>query len=142
MREQLNKNIDNFIKSNKAEVDKNIKENIERIYKTVDDIFDTYITNINSILYKISDLYYKCEASENAINSLIGLRVLEYVGKQILQDKKIDNIENDELYSEYPIKRDWKQQSIEYLYPIKLKDTQIQKAERATQMRILINSKQ
>ena len=139
MREQLNKSIDESISKNKDEVMKNVKGSIDKIYKSVDDIFYTYTTNTNALLSKISKLYDYCETSEKTINSLIGLRVLEYVGKQILKDKKLDKLNNEELSRDFPVVRDWKKQSIEYLYNVRIKETQIEKAERATQIKIVIN---
>lgn len=139
MREQLNKSIDESVSKNKDEVMKNVKGSIDKIYKTVDDIFYTYTTNTSELLSKISKLYDYCEVSEKTINSLIGLRLLEYVGKQILKDKKLDKLNNEELSRDFPVVRDWKKQSIEYLYNVRIKETQIEKAERATQIKIVIN---
>ena len=68
------------------------------------------------------------------MNSLIGLRILEYVGKKQAREKKINKMPNDMLRNEYPVIRDREEQSITFAYDVRLTSSDIQKAENATQM--------
>lgn len=78
---------------------------------------------------------------ESAINSLIGFRVLDYLKKEVISFKKVSDLSNDELYSQYPVKRDWTQQSLTFEYETKCNDADKIKAEEATQMTIIFNIK-
>jgi hypothetical protein len=106
------------------------------MYHSIDDIFSTYITNTKDLVKRLYGLHNSCTDDEGAINSLIGIRILEYVGKNILNDRKLDTLNNTELSRDYPVRRDWENQSLQYLYKVSLNDSERTLAEHATQMKI------
>ena len=80
-----------------------------------------------------------CLADKDTINSLIGFRILEFADGKVLSEHKIDIKSNSEIRTEFPVKRDWKNQSLTYLYPVKASKQGIENAEKATQMKLIIN---
>lgn len=140
LRTQLEENIDKNIDDNLKETAKNISDSINETYKSIDAILTTYIENTDSIIHKINDLRTECSNYENSINSLIGFRVLEFVGRKVKSEQKINQMTNEELRIKYPVQRDWQKQSLTYLYATHLSEKARAKAEKATQMTININN--
>jgi hypothetical protein len=106
------------------------------MYKSIDDILSAYILNAQNIVKQLQSLLETCRSNEDSINSLIGLRILEFAG--VKQNKKMINAAtNTELAKLFPVKRDWREQSLTYLYDIPLSENKRQNIEQATQMKIL-----
>lgn len=136
LKSQLEKSIDNSIDSIQAKALASSKESVSKMHKSIDDILSAYILNAENIINQLQTLLEVCRSNENSINSLIGLRILEFAG--IKQNKKtINTSTNAELAKLFPVKRDWQKQSLTYLYDISISENEIHKLELATQMKIL-----
>ena len=136
MREQLEKSIDENISKSQSALLANVNRSINSASLEINDAFVAYITGANDILNEMSALLQKCNNSENAINSLIGLRILDYVKKNKVKDKKIKDMTNEYLIENYPVERDWANHSLTYKYANICTESDKIKAEKATQMTI------
>lgn len=136
MREQLEKGIDENMSKNKSALLVNINSSINSASQEINGAFVAYITGANDILNEMGELLKKCNNSENAINSLIGFRILDYVRKNKVKDKKIKDMTNEFLIENYPVERDWTNHSLTYKYANACNESDKIKAEKATQMTI------
>ena len=136
MREQLEKGIDENMSKNKNTLLANINSSINSASQEINDAFVAYITGANDILNEMDTLLKKCDKSENAINSLIGFRILDYVRKNKVKGKKIKDMANEFLIENYPVERDWTNHSLTYKYANACNENDKMKAEKATQMTI------
>lgn len=133
---QLDESIDNSIDSIQSEALASTEESVVKMYKSINDILSAYILNVQNIVKQLQSLIETCRSNEDSINSLIGLRILEFAG--VKQNKKMINAAtNTELAKLFPVKRDWREQSLTYLYDISLSEDKRQNIEQATQMKIL-----
>ena len=139
MREQLEKGIDENMSKNKNTLLANINSSINSASQEINNAFVAYITGANDILNEMDTLLKKCDKSENAINSLIGFRILDYVRKNKVKGKKIKDMANEFLIENYPVERDWTNHSLTYKYANACNENDKMKAEKATQM--IINFK-
>lgn len=136
MREQLEKGIDENMSKNKSALLVNINSSINSASQEINGVFVAYIIGANDILNEMDTLLKKCDKSENAINSLIGFRILDYVRKNKVKDKKIKDMTNEFLIENYPVERDWTNHSLTYKYANACNENDKMKAEKATQMTI------
>ena len=136
MREQLEKGIDENMNKNKSALLANINSFINNASQEINGVFVAYITGANDILNEMGALLKKCNNSESAINSLIGFRILDYVRKNKVKDKKIKDMTNEYLIENYPVERDWANHSLTYKYTNTCNENDKIKAEKATQMTI------
>ena len=136
MREQLERGIDENMSKNKSSLLTSINTSINNASHEIDKAFVAYITGANDILNKMDGLLKKSNSSESAINSLVGFRILDYVKKNKVKDKKIKDMTNEFLIENYPIERDWTNQSLTYKYANTCNENDKIKAEKATQMTI------
>ena len=136
MREQLEKGIDENMSKNKNTLLANINSSLNSASQEINGVFVAYITGANDILNEMGELLKKCNNSENAINSLIGFRILDYVRKNKVKDKKIKDMTNEFLIENYPVERDWTNHSLTYKYANACNESDKIKAEKATQMTI------
>lgn len=136
MSEQLEKGIDENMNKNKSALLANINSSLNSASQEINDAFVAYITGANDILNEMDTLLKKCDKSENAINSLIGFRILDYVRKNKVKGKKIKDMTNEFLIENYPVERDWANQSLTYKYANSCNENDKIKAEKATQMTI------
>lgn len=136
MREQLEKGIDENMSKNKNTLLANINSSLSSASQEINGVFVAYITGANDILNEMGELLKKCNNSENAINSLIGFRILDYVRKNKVKDKKIKDMTNEFLIENYPVERDWTNHSLTYKYANACNESDKIKAEKATQMTI------
>lgn len=139
LRKQLYDSIDKGIGENLQQVLQGTKKSLDNTYMSINSILTTYTKNADKIIGEMDSLVGKCQESENAINSLIGLRILDFVGKNPCNEKNIiTEMSNQTLLKNYPVERDWKQQSITFLYKTGLSEKNVLKIEKATQMEIKI----
>ena len=136
MREQLERGIDENMGNNKSSLLANINNSINSASNEIDNAFVAYITGSNDILNEMENLLMKCSNSESAINSLVGFRILDYVKKNKVKDKKIKDMTDEFLIENYPVERDWTNQSLTYKYANTCNENDKIKAEKATQMTI------
>lgn len=136
MREQLEKGIDENMNKNKSDLLANINSSINSASQEINGAFASYITGANDILNEMGALLKKCNNSESAINSLIGFRILDYVRKNKVKDKKIKDMTNEYLIENYPVERDWANHSLTFKYANTCNENDKIKAEKATQMTI------
>lgn len=141
MRNSLTDGISSNMRKNQKKTLSEIFTSINKTSASVENLFTTYIKGVESLLDKMSPVINQCKNDESAINSLIGFRVLDYLKKEVISFKKVSDLSNDELYSQYPVKRDWIQQSLTFEYETKCNDADKIKAEEATQMTIIFNIK-
>lgn len=139
MREQLCSNIKENIKDNQQKYLDNIQESLKKTTSAICELLSTYIDGTEKICNRIQELDSQCKEGESAINSLVSFRILEFVGKRIIKDGDIGTFDNNLLIKRYPVIRDWEQQSISYQYKVGLSAKDIDKINRATQIRILTN---
>lgn len=134
MYSQLKEGIDKSISQMHADFFANYRKSIKETQNYLKQLFNTYIQGASDITSKTDVLLEELFADEATMNSLIGLRILEYVGKKQAREKKINKMPNDMLRNEYPVIRDREEQSITFAYDVRLTPLDIQKAENATQM--------
>ena len=134
MYSQLKEGIDKSIAKMYADFFTNYNKSIKETKNYLKQMFNTYIQGASDITSKTDVLLEELSADEATMNSLIGLRILEYVGKKQAREKKINKMPNDMLRNEYPVIRDREEQSITFAYDVRLTSSDIQKAENATQM--------
>ncbi len=140
MREQLISNINKSIEENEQSFLNDFTKSFNSTTSSISEQFLTYIRGTEQIIREVSTLYKKSEQGESAINSLVSFRILEFVGEKIAKDKDIKSLNNKDLTLLYPVKRDWVNQTITYLYKINLTKRKRQKINQATQMQILTES--
>ncbi len=138
LREQLYDSIDSGIDKNLKQVLENTRKSINDTYKSIDSVLKAYTKNADDIITDMDRLVKQVQEKENAINSLVSLRILDFVGKNPVKEISINEMGNQVLCDEYPVERDWQKQSIKFLYNTGLTDKNIQKIEKATQMTIKI----
>ena len=131
LRKQLYDSIDSGIDKNLKQVLENARKSINNTYKSIDSVLKAYTKNADDIIINMDKLVKQVQEQENAINSLVSLRILDFVGKNPIKDMSINEMSNG-----YPIERDWQKQSIKFLYDTGLTEKNIQKIEKATQMTI------
>lgn len=136
LREQLCDSIDSGIDKNLKQVLENTRKSINGTYKSIDSVLKAYTKNADDIIMDMDRLVKQVQENENAINSLVSLRILDFVGKNPIKDMSINEMSNQVLCDGYPVERDWQKQSIKFLYDTGLTDKNIQKIEKATQMTI------
>ena len=138
LRKQLYDSIDSGIDKNLKQVLENTRKSINDTYKSIDSVLKTYTKNADDIIMDMDRLVKQVQDKENAINSLVSLRILDFVGKNPVKEISINEMGNQVLCDEYPVERDWQKQSIKFLYNTGLTEKNIQKIEKATQMTIKI----
>lgn len=138
LRKQLYDSIDSGIDKNLKQVLENTRKSINDTYKSIDSVLKAYTKNADDIITDMDRLVKQVQEKENAINSLVCLRILDFVGKNPIKEISINEMGNQVLCDEYPVERDWQKQSIKFLYNTGLTDKNIQKIEKATQMTIKI----
>ena len=138
LRKQLYDSIDSGIDKNLKQVLENTRKSINDTYKSIDSVLKAYTKNADDIITDMDRLVKQAQEKENAINSLVSLRILDFVGKNPVKEISINEMGNQVLCDEYPVERDWQKQSIKFLYNTGLTDKNIQKIEKATQMTIKI----
>lgn len=138
LRKQLYDSIDSGIDKNLKQVLENTRKSINDTYKSIDSVLKAYTKNADDIITDMDRLVKQVQEKENAINSLVSLRILDFVGKNPVKEISINEMSNQVLCDEYPVERDWQKQSIKFLYNTGLTDKNIQKIEKATQMTIKI----
>lgn len=138
LRKQLYDSIDSGIDKNLKQVLENTRKSINDTYKSIDSVLKAYTKNADDIITDMDRLVKQVQEKENAINSLVSLRILDFVGKNPVKEISINEMGNQVLCDEYPVERDWQKQSIKFLYDTGLTDKNIQKIEKATQMTIKI----
>lgn len=136
LRKQLCYSIDSGIDKNLKQVLENTRKSINDTYKSIDSVLKAYTKNADDIIMDMDKLVKQVQEKENAINSLVSLRILDFVGKNPIKDMSINEMSNQVLCDGYPVERDWQKQSIKFLYNTGLSDKNIQKIEKATQMTI------
>lgn len=136
MKVQLYTHIDTTISQSSQKSITEINKSVSNMLNPLNNVLTTYIDNVERLTNKLDELSEKCLCDEETINSLVGFRILEYADERVLSDKKIDVMDNDQIRTEFPVKRDWKNQSITFMYPIKANKNNIAKAEKATQMKL------
>ena len=136
LRKQLCDSIDSGIDKNLKQVLENTRKSINDTYKSIDSVLKAYTKNADDIIMDMDRLVKQVQENENAINSLVSLRILDFVGKNPIKDMSINEMSNQVLCDGYPVERDWQKQSIKFLYNTGLTDKNIQKIEKATQMTI------
>ena len=136
LRKQLYDSIDSGIDKNLKQVLENTRKSINDTYKSIDSVLKAYTKNADDIITDMDRLVKQVQEKENAINSLVSLRILDFVGKNPVKEISINEMGNQVLCDEYPVERDWQKQSIKFLYNTGLTDKNIQKIEKATQMTI------
>lgn len=134
LRKQLCYSIDSGIDKNLKQVLENTRKSINDTYKSIDLVLKTYTKNADDIIMDMDRLVKQVQEEENAINSLVSLRILDFVGKNPVKEISINEMSNQVLCDGYPVERDWQKQSIKFLYNTGLTDKNIQKIEKATQM--------
>lgn len=139
LNKQLCNNINSSIETSSSKSQSDILSSIAKLKSSVDDVLKTYIENIQKLTDNLDNLITKCKSDEDTINSLIGLRILEFADEKVLSEDKIDVKSNTEIRTEFPVNRDWVNQSLTYLYPVKARKRGLENAERATQMKLIIN---
>lgn len=138
LRKQLCDSIDSGIDKNLKQVLENTRKSINDTYKSIDSVLKAYTKNADDIITDMDRLVKQVQEKENAINSLVSLRILDFVGKNPVKEISINEMSNQVLCDGYPVERDWQKQSIKFLYNTGLTDKNIQKIEKATQMTIKI----
>lgn len=136
LRKQLCDSIDSGIDKNLKQVLENTRKSMNDTYKSIDSVLKAYTKNADDIITDMDRLVKQVQEKENAINSLISLRILDFVGKNPVKEISINEMSNQVLCDGYPVERDWQKQSIKFLYNTGLTDKNIQKIEKATQMTI------
>lgn len=136
LRKQLYDSIDTGIDKNLKQVLENTRKSINDTYKSIDSVLKAYTKNADDIIMDMDKLVKQVQEKENAINSLVSLRILDFVGKNPIKEISINEMSNQVLCDGYPVERDWQKQSIKFLYNTGLTDKNIQKIEKATQMTI------
>lgn len=136
LRKQLCDSIDSGIDKNLKQVLENTRKSINDTYKSIDSVLKAYTKNADDIITDMDRLVKQVQEKENAINSLVSLRILDFVGKNPVKEISINEMSNQVLCDGYPVERDWQKQSIKFLYNTGLTDKNIQKIEKATQMTI------
>ena len=136
MREQLENAIDENMNKNKSSLLTSINNSIGSTSHQIGDAFAVYINGGKNILDKMECLLKKCNNSESAINSLVGFRILDYIKKNKVKEKKIKDMTNEFLIENYPVERDWANHSLTYKYANTCNESDKVKAEKATQMNI------
>lgn len=136
LRKQLCDSIDSGIDKNLKQVLENTRKSINDTYKSIDSVLKAYTKNADDIIKDMDRLVKQVQEKENAINSLVSLRILDFVGKNPVKEISINEMSNQVLCDGYPVERDWQKQSIKFLYNTGLTDKNIQKIEKATQMTI------
>lgn len=136
LRKQLCDSIDSGIDKNLKQVLEKTRKSINDTYKSIDSVLKAYTKNADNIIIDMDKLVKQVQEKENAINSLVSLRILDFVGKNPIKDISINEMSNQVLCDGYPVERDWQKQSIKFLYNTGLSDKNIQKIEKATQMTI------
>lgn len=136
LRKQLCDSIDSGIDKNLKQVLENTRKSINDAYKSIDSVLKAYTKNADDIITDMDRLVKQVQEKENAINSLVSLRILDFVGKNPVKEISINEMSNQVLCDGYPVERDWQKQSIKFLYNTGLTDKNIQKIEKATQMTI------
>ena len=136
LRKQLYDSVDSGIDKNLKQVLENTRKSINDTYKSIDSVLKAYTKNADDIITDMDRLVKQVQEKENAINSLVSLRILDFVGKNPVKEISINEMGNQVLCDEYPVERDWQKQSIKFLYDTGLTDKNIQKIEKATQMTI------
>lgn len=136
LRKQLCDSIDSGIDKNLKQVLEKTRKSINDTYKSIDSVLKAYTKNADDIIMDMDKLVKQVQEKENAINSLVSLRILDFVGKNPVKEISINEMSNQVLCDGYPVERDWQKQSIKFLYDTGLTDKNIQKIEKATQMTI------
>lgn len=137
MKSQLLNNIHSNISSIRNDTLNNVDKSIKEIKKIIDGTFQTYILSSEGLLAEIDNLLENCNNSGAAINSLVGFRILDFVGRNKVKDKKIKDMTNEFLRTNFPVVRDWQNQSLTYNYENSCSNKDKLKAEKATQMTII-----
>ena len=128
LRKQLCDSIDSGIDKNLKQVLENTRKSINDTYKSIDSVLKAYTKNADDIITDMDRLVKQVQEKENAINSLVSLRILDFVGKNPVKEISINEMSNQVLCGGYPVERDWQKQSIKFLYNTGLTDKNIQKA--------------
>ncbi len=136
MRTQLYSAIDNNINDNKQKYLNNLTKSLDRVSSTISALLITYIEGTEQIIKNVKTTIQECENGEFVINSLVGFRILEFIGKRMIKDNEINTIPNETLINKFPVDRDWINQSLTYKYNIKLSKKDKEKILHATQMTI------
>lgn len=136
MRNQLYSSIDKNISNSQQKYLDNLTKSLDSVFSIISALLTTYIEGTRRIINNIDKTVQECENGESAINSLVGFRILEFIGKRMIKDNEINSIPNEILINKFPVDRDWINQSLTYKYYIKLSEKDKEKILHATQMTI------
>lgn len=138
LKSQLERSIEQTIEKNKEEALVKANEAVSMMQMSIESILSTYINSVEGFVENLQDVRRICQEEEGAINSLIGLRFLEYAGSKRVTNKQINQMNNREIAEKYPIVRDWTNQNLKFLYNVELSGTKKLQVESAAQMKILM----
>ncbi len=137
MRDNLCDEIDKSMANSKLEIKNNVNKVNKNILGQLETAIGEYIVQTEKILIRIEKLTKVNLLMENTINSLIGFRILNYIEKSILSEKKIDEMSDKELRETFPVEHNWKDHSLTYKYETYCSEKDRKKVESATQMTII-----
>lgn len=89
LRKQLYDSIDSGIDKNLKQVLENARKSINDTYKSIDSVLKAYTKNADDIIINMDKLVKQVQEKENAINSLVSLRILDFVGKNPIKEISI-----------------------------------------------------
>ena len=136
LRSQLDTWIDQTISEQKQNTISSIQKSLNDTKNTIDSMFDVLITGSQHILSIIINTRNHCLDKEATMNSLESFRILDYLGKSVVKEKKIGMYTDEEIRTRFPVIRDWQKQTLVYQYNTGCKDEDRVLAQKATQMNI------
>lgn len=136
--QKLRRNILDSLKKSESETLSKADENISSAYKncktSIDKILSNYITNLDSVISVIKSNMKMIKSQEESLNSLLGLRILEYILKSPVD--KVDNLSNEEIASIITARRDWEHGELSFMGDYNLSESDMSDASKVTQMKI------
>lgn len=137
--EKLHRNILDSLEKSEREILSRADVNISSAYKKcsagIEKILETYITNLDSIIDLIKSNMDIIKSQEAALNSLFGLRILEYIIKSPVD--KVERLNNEDIVSMINTQRDWEHGEFTFVGNYDLSERDITDASNVIQMKIL-----
>ena len=136
--DKLRCNILDALKKNEHVTLSKADENISAAYIKckigIDKILATYINHLESITNLIKSNTNTIKSQEDVLNSLLGMRILEYILKSPVDN--IDLLNDTEIVSMITARRNWAEGKFTFVGNYDLTDCDIAEASNVTQMKI------
>lgn len=134
LKKQLYESIDKNMNDTKKEILATIDAKTKEVEENIQNIFTTFINNVDQIVNHIDSVISECDLKEKALNSLEAIRIINYL--EVGEPISVEGLDDKMLTSQYPVVRNWTTQSLKINFATQMSAENEAEASEITQMNI------